>query len=102
AYNDLIFYRAQKGKLYRVPSQTENAIHIIQVVEDKPSKVAVQMAYLSKEIIPSPETERAIYGNATTFAADNQSEAKFKEAAKKLNAKTINSIQKDAFTVEGL
>lgn len=101
-YNDIIFYRAQKGKLYRVPDQKENAIHIIQVVEDKPSKVAAQIAYLSKEIIPSPETERNIYGNATTFAADNQSEAKFREAGKKLNAKTINTIQKDAFSVEGL
>ncbi|MES2621665.1 MAG: peptidylprolyl isomerase, partial [Bacteroidota bacterium] len=101
-YNDLIFYRAQKGKIYRVPSQTENAIHIIQVVEDRPSKLAVQLAYLSKEILPSSETERNIYGNATSFAADNQSEAKFREAGKKLNARTVNSIQKDAFTVEGL
>jgi len=101
-YNDLIFYRAQKGKIYRVPSQTENAIHIIQVVEDRPSKLAVQLAYLSKEILPSSETERNIYSKATSFAADNQSEAKFREAGKKLNARTVNSIQKDAFTVEGL
>jgi peptidyl-prolyl cis-trans isomerase D len=100
-YNDLIFYRAQKGKLYRVPSQTENAIHIIQVVEDRPSKPAVQIAYFSKEIIPSGETERAIYSTATAFASDNQSAAKFKEAAKKLNVKNV-TVQKDAFSVEGI
>ncbi len=101
-YNDIIFYRAQKGKLYRIPSQTENAIHIVQVVEDKPSKLAVQVAYLSKEIIPSPETERNIYGSASTFATDNQTEAKFKAAGKKAGVKTINAVQKDAFSVEGL
>ena len=101
-YNDLVFYRAQKGKFYRIPSQTENAIHIVQVVEDKPTKLAVQVAYLSKEIIPSGETERNIYGNATTFATDNQTETKFKEAGKKSGVKTINAVQKDAFTVEGL
>ncbi len=102
AYNDLIFYRAVKGKIYRVPVQAENAIHLVQVVEDKANKPAVQMSYLSKEIIPSPETERNIYGNATTFAADNQSEAKFKEAGKKLNAKNIEAVRKEDFTVQGL
>ena len=102
AYNDLIFFRAQKGKLYRIPSQTENAIHVIQVVEDKPTKLAVEVAYLTKEIIPSPETERNIYGNATTFASDNQTEAKFIAAGKKSGVKTINAVQRDAFSVEGL
>lgn len=102
AYNDLIFYRAQKGKIYRVASQTENAIHIIQVVEDKPTKLAVLMTYLSKEIIPSPETERNIYGAATAFAADNQAEAKFREAGKKLNSKSIEALKKDEFNVMGL
>lgn len=102
SYNDLIFYRAQKSKIYRVASQTENAIHIIQVVEDKPTKLAVLMMYLSKEIIPSPETERNIYGAATAFAADNQAEAKFREAGKKLNSKSIEALKKDEFNVMGL
>ena len=101
-YNDLIFFRAQKGKIYRIPSQKENSIHLVQVVEDRPSKMGVQISYLSKEIIPSPETERNIYGNATTFAVDNQTEAKFREAGKKANAKTIESIKKDEFQVQGL
>ncbi len=101
-YNDMVFFRAQKGKIYRIPSQKENAIHLVQVVEDRPTKVGVQVSYLSKEIIPSPETERNIYGNATNFAAENQTEAKFREAGKKLNAKTVESIKKDEFQVQGL
>jgi peptidyl-prolyl cis-trans isomerase D len=101
-YNDLIFFRAQKGKTYRIPSQQENAIHLVQVVEDKPTKAGVLVTYFTKEIIPSPETERTIYGNAATFAGENQTQAKFTEAGKKLNAKTIESIKKDDFSVQGL
>jgi len=101
-YNDLMFFRARKGTTYKIPSQKDNVIHLVQIVEDKPTKVGVQVSYLSKEIIPSPETERNIYGNATTFAADNQSEAKFREAGKKLNAKTVESLKKDEFLVQGL
>jgi peptidyl-prolyl cis-trans isomerase D len=66
-YNDMVFFRAQKGKIYRIPVAQENAIHLVQVVEDRPTKVGVQVSYLSAEILPSPETERTIYGNATSF-----------------------------------
>ncbi len=102
AYNDLLFYRAQKGKTYRIPLQAENAIHIIQVVEDKPSKMAVLATYLTKEITPSAETQKNIYAAATTFASDNQTEAKFKPAGEKLHAKTVGALKKDAFSIEGL
>lgn len=102
AYNDLIFYHAQKGKVYKVPVQAENAIHLVMVYEDKPSIPAVAVAYLTKEILPSPETERNIYGAATNFAADNQNEARFKAAGEKMHAKTVNALKKDAFNVEGL
>ncbi|HWB62388.1 MAG TPA: peptidylprolyl isomerase, partial [Chitinophagales bacterium] len=102
ALNDTIFYRAVKGKLYKVPSQTENAIHIIQVVDDKPTDLALQVAYLSKEIVPSPETEKHIYSQASVFASDNQSVDKFTAAGQKMNIKTVASLAKDAYSVEGL
>jgi len=101
-YNDLVFFRAQKGKTLRIPVQKENAIHLVQIVEDRPTKAGVQVTYLTKEIIPSPETERNIYSNATTFAVDNQTEAKFREAGKKANVKTVESVKKDEFQVQGL
>lgn len=101
-YNDQIFFRAQKGKLYRIPVAQENAFHLVQVLEDRPSKVGVQVAYLSKEIVPSPETERTIYGAATSFASANQSQAKFTEAAKKLNVKTVEAVKNEDFNIQGL
>src|ERR1043165_7866358 len=42
-YNDLMFYRAKKGVTYKIPVQSENAIHLVQIVEDRPSKTAVQV-----------------------------------------------------------
>ncbi len=101
-FNDLIFFQAQKGKTYRVPMQQENAFHLVQVVEDKPSKAGVLITYLTKEVIPSPETERIIYGNAAAFAADNQTDAKFRANGAKLGAKTVESIKNDEFSVQGL
>lgn len=100
--NDLIFFRAQKGKTYQFGSGQDNAIYIFQVVEDKPTKTGVLVTYLSKEIIPSPETERSIYATASGFAADNQSKDKFLAAGKKLNMKTVGDLKKDQFSVPGL
>ncbi|HRG90331.1 MAG TPA: peptidylprolyl isomerase, partial [Chitinophagales bacterium] len=101
-YNDQIFFRAQKGKLYRIPVAQENAFHLVQVLEDRPSKVGVQVAYLTKQIVPSPETERNIYGAATSFASANQSEAKFTEAAKKQSVKTAEAVKNEDFNIQGL
>lgn len=101
-YSDFLFYRAQKGKLYKIPSQEENAWFIVQVVEDKPTKPAVQVAFLSREILPSQETQNTIYGAATAFSADNQSDAKFKEAGKKLNIKTLDNVKREDFSLGAL
>lgn len=101
-YNNLIFFRGVKGKTYRVASQQENAWHIIQIIEDKPSKTGVLLTYLSTKIEPSPDTEKEIYSRATAFYADNQSADKFKAAAQKLNVKTVNELKADAFNIQGL
>lgn len=101
-YNDFIFYRAQKGKTYKVPTMSDNTLHIIQVVEDKPTKTGALVTYLSRQIMPSAETEKEVYGRATAFAADNQSADKFKQNAKKYNVKTVSDLKADGFSVQGL
>lgn len=98
-FNDAIFFFMNKGQVSK--TATQSALHIIQVIDDSPSKMGVQVAYLTKSIVPSPETERAIYSQASKFAADNQTEAKFKEAAKKANGKSVD-VKKSDFNVMGL
>ncbi|MCS6933523.1 MAG: SurA N-terminal domain-containing protein [Chitinophagales bacterium] len=100
-YSNFLFYRAVKGKYYKYPSQTDNAWYIVQILEDKPSKQGVQVAYLSRKILPSQETQNTIYAKAAAFAADNQSGQKFTEAAKKLNVRTAE-LTKESYTVNGL
>jgi peptidyl-prolyl cis-trans isomerase D len=100
-YNAAIFYFASKGEV--IKTYTQNALHIVQIIEDKPTKPAVQVAYFTKTILPTPETERAIYATASKFASDNNTETKFKEAVKgNPNAKTVEFITKNDFSVYGI
>ena len=100
-YNAAVFYFASKGEV--IKTYTQNALHIVQILEDRPSKPAVQVAYFTKSILPTPETERAIYAAASKFAADNSSEEKFKKAAKtNPNARTIEYVAKNDFNVVGV
>jgi len=101
-FNNLVFYRAAKGKTYRLPSQEDNAWYIFQVIEDRPSKQAVQVTYLSREIVPSAETQSNIYEAASIFSSDNQGADKFLAAAQKKNVKTVESISKEDFSVQGI
>jgi peptidyl-prolyl cis-trans isomerase D len=102
-YNDLIFYRAQKGKAYRTVVAAEDAIHIVQVVEDRPTKSAVLATYYTRSIVPSQETQRNIYGEANKFVADNNTQAKFLEAGKKLGTmRPADYLGKDAFNIPGI
>lgn len=102
AINRLLFYQAEPGKTYRSIFPSENAIKIFQVVEEKPTKPGVQIAYFTKSILPSAETEKNIYAEASNFASKYTDETKFKEAAKKYQIKTIEAIKKEEFSIMGL
>ncbi len=69
---------------------------------DRPSTAGVEVAYYSKSILPSPETERAIYAAASKFASDHSTEAKFKEAAKTTQVLKLLKPLKDDFSVFGI
>lgn len=100
-YNDAVFFFGSKGET--IKTMTQNALHIVQILEDRPTTPAVQLAYFTKSILPSAETEKNIYAAATHFAADNATEAKFKESAKKNpNVKTIDAVKKQDFSLFGI
>lgn len=100
-YSNFLFYRAAKGKYYKYPSQQDNAWYIVQIIEDKPSKQGVQVAYLTRKVVPSQETQNNIYAKAAAFAADNQTAEKFVAAAKKLSVRTAD-ITKETYSVTGM
>ncbi|NJN34804.1 MAG: hypothetical protein HC817_11680 [Saprospiraceae bacterium] len=57
-FNDLIFYKAQQGKLYTV--QTQFGAHIVQVTGVRAGKNEnrVRLAIVREPIIPGSETDR--------------------------------------------
>ncbi len=100
-YNNTLFYTLSRGGVAK--TYTQNALHIVQLIDDRPSTPGVQVAYYTKTILPTPETERAIYAAASKFAADHATEAKFKEAAKNNPAiKTAEAIKKQDNTIQGI
>ncbi|MCW3125294.1 MAG: Peptidylprolyl isomerase [Bacteroidetes bacterium] len=103
-YKGIVFHNAEIGKAYKYLDIQNNLIKLVQVVEDKPSKLGIKMAYLTRSLAPSQETERDIYGEVTQFASNNSTEAKFKKYAADHAAqvKTASSITKESYDINQL
>jgi peptidyl-prolyl cis-trans isomerase D len=103
-YKTIVFHNGVVGKPYKYLDQQANAIKIIEIVEEHPSKPAVKVAYFSHSILPSAETEKNIYGNATQFAQNNSSEEKFKAymKANPTGVKQAANITKSSYDVNGM
>jgi peptidyl-prolyl cis-trans isomerase D len=85
-YNDLIFYKAQQGKVYSV--QTRFGIHLVQVMGVKQGKgdTRTKLAYIRQAIVPSQSTDRAAASAADDLllSSKNLEELKKNAAAKGL------------------
>lgn len=82
-FNDLIFFKAEIGKLYTV--ETQFGVHLVEVTAKKTvnNTPGVRLAYLSQTITPSEETQRAIYDKAQAFLVNNRASLKNVEGAVK-------------------
>jgi peptidyl-prolyl cis-trans isomerase D len=82
-FNDLIFFKAQPGKVYSV--ETQFGVHLVEVTGKKSTSnsTGVRLAYLSQTITPSDETQRSIYDKAQAFLASYKTSFKDLEAALK-------------------
>jgi peptidyl-prolyl cis-trans isomerase D len=71
-FNDLIFFKAEQGKVYSV--ETQFGVHLVEVTGKKSTTNAsgVRLAYLSQSITPSDETQRSIYDKAQAFLASHK------------------------------
>jgi peptidyl-prolyl cis-trans isomerase D len=84
-FNDFIFYKAQQGKFYTLPSQF--GVHLIQVTGVKAGKneARVKVAYVQEPIIPSQETDRAAATAADDLLASSKNLEELKANAKAKN-----------------
>ncbi|HLT93986.1 MAG TPA: peptidylprolyl isomerase [Membranihabitans sp.] len=70
SFNDLIFYQAEVGELNIVATQF--GVHLVEVLDKKymTNKEGVQLATVSKRIVPSQRTQDSLYNVAQTFVSN--------------------------------
>jgi len=75
--------------------KSQFGFHIIDIQEQKNLQKSVKLATFSREIIPSEETENAIYQEAETFASQISEGKKFEDLAKdqKLTIQPVEGLK---------
>ena len=103
-YKSMLFHNGEIGKTYRYADEKNMLIKFFQIVQESPSKPAVKIAYFTRTIIPSEETEKNIYSTVNQFVSANSSEDKFKAymAAHPQEIKTAVNIKKGNYEVMGI
>jgi hypothetical protein len=71
-FNDVLFYKAEQGKLYVVTTQF--GVHLVEVTAKKflNNDAGVKVAYLIEPIVPTQATQDAIYDDALEFSGQNR------------------------------
>ncbi len=101
-FNDLIFYEAEKGKVY--PVVTNFGVHLVEVLGYKfiKNEEAVKIATISESIVPSDFTQKQVYNKALEFAAKHRTLEEMAAAAEgnpDLSVETSAGLKKNDFFV---
>ena len=73
----------EKGSMAVVATQF--GFHIVEITNQKGSNTAYKVGQIVREVLPSDETIQALYGEASSFAAEAQSAADYRELAASKN-----------------
>lgn len=103
-YKSIVFHNGTAGKPYKYLDAQNNLIKIVEIAEEKPGKTGIKVAYFTRQLAPSQETETNIYSEATQFVSANNTEAKWKKYAAEHPAaiKTAPNITKESYDVSQL
>jgi peptidyl-prolyl cis-trans isomerase D len=84
--------------------KTSFGYHIIEVLNQRNFDEAYKMAYLSKKIVASPETDNAASSAATQFAGNSRNQKAFEEHVNKmkLNKRVADNIREMDYSVAGM
>ncbi len=99
-FNDLIFYKAEQGKLNIVTTQF--GVHLVEVTAKKyiNNVQGIKLAYLVEPIVPSEETQATIYDDALEFSGQNRTVEALKAAVEKnpkLSLETAPGLTANAY-----
>jgi peptidyl-prolyl cis-trans isomerase D len=101
-FGKFILFDGKKGD--RKVVKTQFGYHYIHITEQKKFEDAYKVAYLSKRIVPSPETDNAASAAATQFAANSRNIKAFDEnvTKQKLNKRLADNIREMDYSAAGL
>ncbi len=101
AFNDFSF-TGHVGETKTV--QTVFGYHYVEILGQKGNETGYKIAYLSKPLAASTETDNAVNNTASQFAASSQNQKDFEANAKKQNLTVLSSqeFKQNDFTVPGL
>jgi peptidyl-prolyl cis-trans isomerase D len=92
-FNDLIFYTAEQGKVY--PVITQFGVHLVEVTGRKfiENETGVKLAFLIEPIVPSEETQTALYDDALEFSGQNRTIEELRAAVEQKPELSIETAQ---------
>jgi peptidyl-prolyl cis-trans isomerase D len=95
-------FNGKKGE--RKIIKTQFGYHLVEILDQKNFEPAYKVAYFSRRIEPSQETDQNASGLASQFAGENRDKAAFDAAAKKGNLHSIVApeLQTTDFNIQGL
>jgi peptidyl-prolyl cis-trans isomerase D len=95
-------FNGKKGEIKIV--KTQFGYHLIEIMDQKNFEPAFKIAYFSRRIEPSQETDQNASGLASQFAGENRDKTAFDAAVKKenLHAITAPEIQPTDFNIQGM
>ncbi|MEI9808222.1 MAG: hypothetical protein WDO16_10275 [Bacteroidota bacterium] len=111
--NQAVWYRSSTIFIFGNPAGTSGVIktefgyHYIEIISQKGNSAAYKVAYISKPIEVSSETDNNANSEASLFAGDSRDQKSFDANVEKLKAKGINKniatdITPMAYQVTGL
>ena len=102
-FHAAVFYQGGQGDLLKV--RTVYGYHLIEILKSDKNKIAVKVGFLTKEVLPGMETERAIYASANEFAGKNRTTETFNasiDADDQLIKRIAENLKSDASQIPGL
>lgn len=104
-FESQVFYQMEEGELKVFT--TSAGLHLVEVTDKKfiENEEGVKLAYISKNIVPSEETQNRLYEEALTLASENRNLEELTSAAAERNdlqIKTTIPLSRNDFEIEGI
>ncbi|MEX2588678.1 MAG: peptidylprolyl isomerase [Chitinophagales bacterium] len=98
--NRALFYQMEEGDVKVVGS--DRGFHVIKADKSTPSREAVRVGFLKRNITPSIETERSVYRDANEFLGQYNTAEKFKSADEEYSVRKAENIKINNNSITGI